>query len=300
MRAFWAILALLAAVGLWFVFVPTFVTTFVTTRPTNSNASPDRDDSRHTTPADASDTPEATNDVHAKNETSSNVDAGSDRATTTTTDHNAPAPIPNESASSAQMPILDLFGGAAQADTATTTSTPSSTTTPTTPAKRAVRVDTRNPSDVVRRIDERTVELDGRYRVTGNGSANDPYVISWELLTSASEFIDLAQNARTPPPWVRLLDGTYVQISGYYSTAVRVSVAKNLLLTLNRWDGCCIGVPPTPFDAIDIDMRAPLPMGGLHLIRFGTFRGQLRVETVEAASYLLGFYRLEDATFETK
>jgi hypothetical protein len=91
-----------------------------------------------------------------------------------------------------------------------------------------------------------------------------------------------------------------VQISGYYSTAVRVSVAKNLLLTLNRWDGCCIGVPPTPFDAIDVDMRTPLPMGGLHLIRFGTFRGQLRVEPVEAATYLLGFYRLEDATFETK
>jgi hypothetical protein len=41
-------------------------------------------------------------------------------------------------------------------------------------------------------------------------------------------------------------------------------------------------------------------MGGLHLIRFGTFRGQLRVEPVEAATYLLGFYRLEDATFETK
>ena len=134
----------------------------------------------------------------------------------------------------------------------------------------------------------------------GNGSANDPYRISWELLTSSSAFIDPAQTATTPPPWVRLLDGTYIELSGYYSTALRVPIATNLLLTLNRWDGCCIGLPPTPFDAIDVTMRTPLPLEGAHLIRFGTFRGRLSVSVFEIGGFLLGLYRLEDTTFETK
>lgn len=165
---------------------------------------------------------------------------------------------------------------------------------------RPLKIDTRAPSDVVRRLDDRTLVLDDRFTVRGNGSASDPYIITWELLTSASEYIDPARGAKTPPPWVRLLDGTYIEISGYYSSAIRVSFAKNLLLTLNRWDGCCIGVPPTPFDAIDIAMREPLSMRGLHLTRFGTFRGLLRVELIETAGFVLGLYRLEDGTFETK
>jgi hypothetical protein len=160
--------------------------------------------------------------------------------------------------------------------------------------------DDRSPEEIVRRIDARTLELDGRFRVIGNGGPDDPYRISWELLTSASATIDPKRDLLRPPPWVRLLDGTTVELSGYYSTPVRVPEAKNLLLTLNRWDGCCIGLPPTPFDAIDVAMREPLAFQGLHVIRFGTFRGRLVVEPIAAAGFLLGLYRLEDATFETR
>ena len=280
MRVFWTVVVLLAAVGLWFVFVP---------RESNTATSVRSNDALQIDPSTRSD--ESTEAAREATTEAATETPAVQTQTNTPTSREADAinDIPTAvDATTIALPDFDLLGESGKV-----------IQSPNAPSK-TVRIDTRNPSEIVRRVDERTVELDGRYRVTGNGSANDPYVISWELLTSASEFIDLAQNARTPPPWVRLLDGTYVQISGYYSTAVRVSVAKNLLLTLNRWDGCCIGVPPTPFDAIDIDMRKPLPMGGMHLIRFGTFRGQLRVEPVEAASYLLGFYRLEDATFETR
>ena len=70
--------------------------------------------------------------------------------------------------------------------------------------------DTRTPAEVTRRIDARTLELDGRFRMVGNGSADDPYRINWELLTSAGPFVDPARNALTPPPWVRALDGVWV------------------------------------------------------------------------------------------
>ena len=160
--------------------------------------------------------------------------------------------------------------------------------------------DTRTPNEVLHRIDERTIELDKRFRVIGGGRDDDPYRISWELLTSASAYIDPAQLAVTPPPWIRLLDDTVVEISGYYSTPLRVDRTKSLMLTLNRWDGCCVGLPPTPFDAIDLVLREPLEMKGLHLLRFGTFRGRMRVEVFEAAGYLIGLYRIEDAVFVAK
>ena len=160
--------------------------------------------------------------------------------------------------------------------------------------------DTRTPNEVLHRIDERTIELDKRFRVIGGGRDDDPYRISWELLTSASAYIDPAQLAVTPPPWIRLLDDTIVEISGYYSTPLRVDRTKSLMLTLNRWDGCCVGLPPTPFDAIDLVLREPMEMKGLHLLRFGTFRGRMRVEVFEAAGYLIGLYRIEDAVFVAK
>jgi len=212
-----------------------------------------------------------------------------------------PSPSPAEFVAKPE-PEIDLLGedGVIVAPAATLAATPSMDPLAILVTDRPLKVDSRAPSDVVRRIDDRTLVLDDRFTVRGNGSASDPYVITWELLTSASEYIDAARGANTPPPWVRLLDGTYIEISGYYSSAVRVSFAKNLLLTLNRWDGCCIGVPPTPFDAIDITMREPLSMRGLHLTRFGTFRGLLRVELIETAGFVLGLYRLEDGTFETK
>jgi hypothetical protein len=78
---------------------------------------------------------------------------------------------------------------------------------------------------------------------------------------------------------------------------VRVASTRHVLLTLNRWDGCCIGLPPTPFDAIDTTLAAPLDLKGLHLFRFGTFRGRLVVEPFAAGTFLLGLYRLEDASF---
>jgi hypothetical protein len=194
-----------------------------------------------------------------------------------------PTPTPAPASATAPTPEIDLLGESGIRI----------------PAAPPIPADTRSPNEVVRRIDERTLELDGRFRVTGNGRPDDPYRISWELLTSASSSIDPARKALTPPPWVRLVDGTSIEISGYYSTAVRVAVAKNLLLTLNRWDGCCIGLPPTPFDAIDMTMRTPVPMQGLHLFRFGTFRGRLVVEPFETGGFLLGLYRLEDVTFES-
>ncbi len=148
------------------------------------------------------------------------------------------------------------------------------------------------------RIDARTIELAGKYRVTGNGTHEDPYRVTWELLMSASQSIDASNGKLTPPKWIALLDGMWIEISAYYSTVVRKESVDELLLTFNRWDGCCIGLPPTPFDSIEMKLTSPMRMTGLHLTRYGTFRGQLHVSPIAAAGFLLGFYQLSDANMQ--
>jgi hypothetical protein len=261
MRWFWSILALLAAVGLWFTLA----------RPASSRSVPTvapSTDSTEQSPASSDSAPLAQTEPTPQ-------PAATDPSQVSAAQGSEPVTRPT--------PDMDLLGedGARIAPPAPTP-------------------DARRPEDTLRRIDARTLELDGRFRITGNGSADDPYRIPWELLTSVMGIVDAESGALVAPPWVRLVDGTYVEISAYYSTPVRVRLAMNVLLTLNRWDGCCIGLPPTAFDAIDTAMREPIDMKGLHLIRFGTFRGRLVVEPVAAGGYLLGLYRIEDATFVAK
>ncbi len=152
------------------------------------------------------------------------------------------------------------------------------------------------PVELIRRIDARTIELAGKYQVTGNGTQADPYRVSWELLMSASTTIDASTGALTPPKWVALLDGMWIEISAYYSTVARKQFVDELLLTFNRWDGCCIGLPPTPFDSIEVKLHSPMPLTGLHLTRFGTFRGQLHVSPLAVGGFLLSFYQLTDCS----
>ncbi|RLS91377.1 MAG: hypothetical protein DWI10_06490 [Planctomycetota bacterium] len=260
-RAFWCAVLLLVIAGVWFV-----------SQPSTSLRVDEVDEVESSTSSEIATDPATDPAIESSNDPVPSAPLQ--------TEANAPTPPP---------PDIDLLGedGVVLAPKIPTKS-------------RTLLTDTRLPNEVITRLDDRTVELDGRFRVTGSGTEADPSRISWELLTSAIAYIDPAQHALTAPPWVRLLNGTTIELSGYYSSAVQVGETKNLLLTLNRWDGCCIGLPPTPFDAIDITLREPLPMRGLHLTRFGTFRGRLIVEPFEAAGYLLSLYRLEDATFETK
>ncbi|MBI1303332.1 MAG: hypothetical protein GC172_06045 [Phycisphaera sp.] len=280
MRAFWVVLALLATAGVLFVV-----------------ASPARESGRSPEPTPPpsparSNEPTPTNDSKSPSEPSNEQPSDPPDASsqsTQATEAVAPASAPFDPLAL----LLPPAPPAAQVKAPAPNAAPNAASAPRPPA-----TDTRSPAEVTRRIDARTLELDGRFRIIGNGGEDDPYRINWELLTSAGAFVDPAQNALTPPPWVRALDGVWVEISAYYSTPVRVSSTKSVLLTLNRWDGCCLGLPPTPFDAIDTSLASTLELRGVHLFRFGTFRGRLEVEPFTAGPYLLGLYRLEDATFE--
>jgi hypothetical protein len=148
------------------------------------------------------------------------------------------------------------------------------------------------------RLPDGTLRLDARFAVPGNGSEQDPFVLTWPLLASASETVDAAAGRLTPPPHIGFLSGQWVQISAFLAPPLWGETTSELLVMKNRWDGCCIGLPPTPFDCIEATLAAPVTLGAKHSISFGTVRGRLVVEAFTAGSFLIGLYRLESAQVE--
>ncbi|MFM7806937.1 MAG: hypothetical protein ACKPEA_03270 [Planctomycetota bacterium] len=156
--------------------------------------------------------------------------------------------------------------------------------------------ESRSPSARIERKPDGTIELDGRFMVTGSGTEQDPFVISWPLVFSASETIDAAAGKLAAPAHIDFLNGQWVQLSGYLAPPLWGEQTSELLVMKNRWDGCCIGLPPTPFDCIEASLAAPLKLVAQHTISFGTVRGRLMVEPFKAGAFLLGLYRLQDAS----
>lgn len=151
----------------------------------------------------------------------------------------------------------------------------------------------------VDRIDERTVRLDGSYVVRGSGTEDDPYQVTWELLGSVRNTVDAGRGQFVIPGRVADLRGAWIRISGHWAPPVQAFEAREALVMLNKWDGCCIGLPPTPFDSIEAKFAAPVKVQGQHLFRFGTFKGRLMVEPFVAGTFLLGLYRLEQVVMES-
>jgi hypothetical protein len=157
------------------------------------------------------------------------------------------------------------------------------------------------PGNIVPRTDEKSGErllyADGKYEIRGEGTAENPYRVSWECLASASESYIPRLNEHDLPQRVAMLDGTWVQVEGYLAFPLMVSETKELLVMLNQWDGCCIGVPPTPYDAIEVKLLEAAKRSGAHAtFNFGGVKGKLKIDPYLVENWLVGLYLLEDAS----
>jgi hypothetical protein len=175
---------------------------------------------------------------------------------------------------------------------------PVTTTPPASPAPTATPEISAGAAARIERLDDRTVRLDGRFTVRGAGTESDPYDITWDLLGSVRDTVDAAAGRFVVPGRVSDLRGAWVRISGYWAPPLQVFETKDLMVMLNKWDGCCVGLPPTPFDSIEVSLARAVPVQGQHLFRYGSIRGRLTVEPFAAGGFLLGLYRLTDAVLE--
>ncbi len=140
--------------------------------------------------------------------------------------------------------------------------------------------------------------LDDRFIVRGAGTPADPMRIPWNLLISANETYDLAQKKTELPSRVTALSGLTVAITGYIAAGIVEDETSDILVMFNKWDGCCLGLPPTPFDAVEVDLDTPVKLRGQHMLRYGTVTGEFEVEPFIVGEWLVGLYRIRNARLE--
>ena len=94
------------------------------------------------------------------------------------------------------------------------------------------------------------------------------------------------------------LDEKWVRIAGYVLIPFGAESATELLVMLNMWDGCCIGVPPTAYDAIEVGLTDPLEMDLRKWFNYGTITGKMDVDPYLVNGWLMGLYLIDDGIFE--
>lgn len=149
---------------------------------------------------------------------------------------------------------------------------------------------------VVKR-DDGSLLVDGRFVLRGNGTKESPYRPTWDHLVSAQETFDPGRGMKDLPPHVMMLDGTYVRLPGYVAFPMFVQEPRELLSMLNPWDGCCIGVPPTPYDAVEVHLLQRVSAEG-RFASAGVVEGKFSVKPYLAGDWLVGLYMMEEADFK--
>lgn len=165
---------------------------------------------------------------------------------------------------------------------------------------QAIRMATVTVGNIVPRKDPATGEeyllADGKYEIRGRGTFEEPYRASWECLASASKTYLPRLREYEIPQRIALLNGKWLRIEGFLAFPLMVRETKDLTVTLNQWDGCCIGIPPTCYDGIEVKLLEPAKRSGAHaLFNYGTVQGKLRVDPYIVGNFLSGLYVLDDA-----
>ncbi len=155
-----------------------------------------------------------------------------------------------------------------------------------------------SPADLGVKIEERadgTKLVDGRFTLKGEGTKEKPYVVAWEQFVAVQESYAPKEGKKEIPPSIKMLDGKWVRITGYVAFPLMVQEADELLAMMNQWDGCCIGTPPTPYDAVEVRLTSPVS-GKVRMTTYGTVTGLFKVDPHLVGGWLVGLYVMDRAT----
>jgi hypothetical protein len=139
------------------------------------------------------------------------------------------------------------------------------------------------------------IVIDGKYHVKGAGTKDDPYIVPFDLLMSAADSYDPRKGLSQMPQRVAFLNEKWVKLVGYVAFPISSTDPKEMLVMFNQWDGCCIGVPPTAYDAVETKLDKPAK-GDDKFITFGSSAGLFKVDPYVDNGWLLGLYTLEQAS----
>lgn len=177
--------------------------------------------------------------------------------------------------------------------------TPSAAPTTSDPPAAAATAAEPAEAPKIEKKDDGSLLVDDRFVVKGDGTAEKPYEISWEMLVSASETYDPRVGRKKLPGRIMMLDGKFVRLTGYVAYPLFVEQPRECLMMLNQWDGCCIGVPPTPYDAVEVRLKSTVNEE-LKMATYGVVEGKLGVKPYLAGDWLVGLYVMELGTLAAK
>jgi len=139
--------------------------------------------------------------------------------------------------------------------------------------------------------------VDGKYTLKGKGTKEEPYKVTWDQLVSAQDDYVPKEGRKEIPARIAMLSGTWVEMTGYIAFPVMAESQDECLSMMNQWDGCCIGVPPTPYDAIEVHLKQSAE-GKDRMASYGTVRGKFKVDPQLVGGWLIGLYVMDDATMK--
>lgn len=188
----------------------------------------------------------------------------------------------------------EVSGWEALAKNSETTDAASSEETAGAPAEAEAPAEAPKPMTIARTGDGSISIGGGKYIITGAGTKADPYVLPWEYMVSIRESYDPRNGKKEIPAHIAMFDGAYITIAGYLQFPLAAPEPTECLVMLNQWDGCCIGVPPTPYDAIEVALAEPAGREQKFAVE-GRVVGKLKIDPYLVGNWLIGLYLMEDA-----
>ena len=294
MKVFLSLLLLVCLAGFAAIFWP------VSKSPANAS-----DDVARTTPQEAASTPAAQFNTSATNKATPAVTPIALTPSTNAANNSVTGAANNSSASASAAnlsPTADAIKSVTPA--ANTVDKTKSATVAISPDSLKDGLDRKLgnaiivPGNILRQADG-SILADNKYLISGAGTMEDPYRVTWECLTSASQTYIPRLQQNNIPQRVAMLDGKWIRIEGYMAFPLMLQESSEILAMLNQWDGCCIGVPPTPYDAIEVKLAVPVKPGRRHTYNFGTVTGKFKVDPYLVENWLVGLYQLESASLQS-
>lgn len=327
MRVFWILLSLIITGSGIAVFMPEGDRTDATVVPTSSESTTPAD--TYTAPTVITEAPaaqipeqERPQEIPANTESSDAVVSAEDAAAKTAVasdteiDEQAEESAATDNANSgdseteadtesvATETTEEVNGWAALAeqanssDEATTTETNETETAADTDATAETDTDAVPAPMTIGRNEDGSLSIGGgKYTITGTGTKENPYAIPWEYFVSIQEYYNPREGRKAIPGHIAMFDGAYVAIAGYLQFPLATPEPTECLVMLNQWDGCCIGVPPTPYDAIEVTLADPATRAQKFAVE-GRIVGKLKIDPYLVGNWLIGLYLLGDASVD--
>ncbi len=140
--------------------------------------------------------------------------------------------------------------------------------------------------------------LNNRYTLAGSGTTDDPYVIDFPMLIALEQDYDGKTSGKAQvPAWIKPLDGKFVRITGFIGFPYISPTADECMVLLNQWDGCCVGTPPTLYDAIEVQLAEPINLEN-GVFNYGTLTGVFRTDPYLVNGWLIGLYVMDEARID--